>query len=135
MLMLLAVTQLSYGQASSIIRGTVVDENGEPIIGAQLHEVDKNNRVYSNTATDFNGEFSLAIKNPNNKLKVSYVGFKPQTLSIKPNMHIVMKDASTLSEVQVTASRMSNDGSMPIPMRELRVPHRPSTPRSSRDCR
>ena len=119
MLMLLAVTQLSYGQASSIIRGTVVDENGEPIIGAQLHEVDKNNRVYSNTATDFNGEFSLAIKNPNNKLKVSYVGFKPQTLSIKPNMHIVMKDASTLSEVQVTASRMSNDGSMPIPMREL----------------
>ena len=34
-------------------------------------------------------------------------------------MHIVMKDASTLSEVQVTASRMSNDGSMPIPMREL----------------
>lgn len=119
MLMLLAVTQLSYGQASSIIRGTVVDETGEPIIGAQLHEVDKNNRVYSNTATDFNGEFSLAIKNPNNKLKVSYVGFKPQTLSIKPNMHIVMKDASTLSEVQVTASRMSNDGSMPIPMREL----------------
>lgn len=119
MLMLLAVTQLSYGQASSIIRGDVVDETGEPIIGAQIHEVDKNNRVYSNTATDFNGEFSLAIKNPNNKLKVSYVGFKPQTLSIKPNMHIVMKDAATLSEVQVTASRMSNDGSMPIPMREL----------------
>ena len=119
MLMLLAVTQLSYGQASSIVRGTVVDETGEPIIGAMLHEVDKNNRVYSNTVTDFNGEFSLAIKNPNNKLKVSYVGFKPQTLSIKPNMHIVMKDASTLSEVQVTASRMSNDGSMPIPMREL----------------
>lgn len=119
MLMLLAVTQLSYGQASSIVRGTVVDETGEPIIGAMLHEVDKNNRVYSNTVTDFNGEFSLAIKNPNNKLKVSYVGFKPQTLPIKPSMHIVMKDASTLSEVQVTASRMSNDGSMPIPMREL----------------
>lgn len=119
MLMLLAVTQLSYGQASSIVRGTVVDETGEPIIGAMLHEVDKNNRVYSNTVTDFNGEFSLAVKNHNNKIKVSYVGFKPQTLSIKPNMHIVMKDASTLSEVQVTASRMSNDGSMPIPMREL----------------
>lgn len=119
MLMLLAVTQLSYGQASSIIRGLVVDEDGEPIIGAMLHEVDKNNRVYSNTTTDFNGEFSMAIKNPNNKLKVSYVGFKPQTLSIKTNMHIVMKDASTLAEVQVTASRMSNDGSMPIPMREL----------------
>ncbi len=118
-MMLLAVTQLGYGQASSIIRGTVVDETGEPIIGAQLHEVDKNNRVYSNTATDFNGEFSLAIKNPNNKIKVSYVGFKPQTLSIKPNMHIVMQDAATLSEVQVTASRMSNDGSMPIPVREL----------------
>ena len=31
MLMLLAVTQLSYGQASSIIRGTVVDENGEHV--------------------------------------------------------------------------------------------------------
>lgn len=119
MLMLLAVTQLSYGQASSIVRGTVVDETGEPIIGAMLHEVDKNNRVYSNTVTDFNGEFSLAVKNHNNKIKVSYVGFKPQTLSIKPNMHIVMKNASTLSEVQVTASRMSNDGSMPIPMREL----------------
>ena len=119
MLMLLAVAQLSYGQASSIIRGTVVDETGEPIIGAMLHEVDKNNRVYSNTVTDFNGEFSLAIKNPNNKIKVSYVGFKPQTLSIKSNMNIVMQDAATLGEVQVTASRMSNDGSMPIPMREL----------------
>lgn len=119
LLMLMVVTQLSYGQASSIVRGTVTDVDGEPIIGALIHEVDKNKRVYSNAATDINGEFTMAIKNPKNKIIVSYVGYKPQTLDIEPKLDIVLQDASTLGEVNVVASRLANDGSMPIPMREL----------------
>ena len=117
--LVVSVAQMAFAQATSIVRGTVYDEMGEPIIGAMLHEIDKNNRVYSSAATDFNGEFSMAIKNPQNKIKVSYVGYVAQTLPIQSKMDIVMKDASTLDEVTVTASRLSNDGSMPIPIREL----------------
>ena len=96
-----------------------LDEFNDPIIGALIHEIDKNNRVYSNAATDINGEFTLQVKNPKNKLRVTYIGYDPQTLDIEPKMEIHMKDANVMNEVVVTAQKMSSDNSMPIPQREI----------------
>lgn len=57
------------------ISGTVSDEFG-PVIGCNVIEKDANNRNVNATITDVNGNFQLAIKNPKNKLVVSYVGYK-----------------------------------------------------------
>lgn len=100
-------------------RGVVYDEYGDPAIGASVQEVDKNNRVYNYAATDINGEFTIPIKNPKNQLKISYVGMQAQTLPIEPNMKVTLSSAATLSEVVVTAQKLSSDGSMPVPIREI----------------
>ncbi len=119
LLLVLYMPATALGQASNIVRGTVIDGDNEPIIGATVHEIDGTNRVHSMTSTDINGEFSLQVKNPANKLKFSYVGFTPQVLPIEPVMNVSLQDASTLQEVVVTAQRTMNDGTMPIPIREI----------------
>ena len=71
---------------SSVIKGKVTDENGEPLIGALILPI---GREYG-TATDINGEFSLNLPDYVKQIKVSYVGYKTQTLPIEPNMVITM---------------------------------------------
>lgn len=120
-ILLLALMSLlpALAVAQTVVRGTVYDEFGDPIIGALVHEVDKNNRVYSNAATDINGEFTLQVKNMKNKLRITYIGYDPQVIEPQPKMEITMKDANVMNEVVVTAQKMSSDNSMPIPQREI----------------
>ena len=71
---------------ASVVRGKVTDENGEPLIGALVLPV---GRGYG-TTTEINGEFSLSIPDHVKQIKVSYVGYKTQTLPVEPNMVITM---------------------------------------------
>lgn len=81
------------------VTGTVTDEKGEPIIGANISQVG----VPNGTITDFDGNFSIMVPK-GAKLTFSYVGFSSQTLSAKPNMKVVLKeDSELLGEVVVTA--------------------------------
>ena len=63
--------------AQNTIRGTVTDENGEPIIGASIALVED---ATKGTIADQNGNFSL-VASPGNTLRVSSIGFK--TIDIK----------------------------------------------------
>ena len=66
-----------------IVTGKVyAEDEPEGFIGATVIEQDKNGRIYSSALTDFNGNFSLKIKNPNNSLNFSFVGYKKLTVSI-----------------------------------------------------
>lgn len=109
----------SMAQSANMVRGVVVDEIDEPLVGVGIYEIDKNNRVYSTTVTDINGEFSLRVKNPKNQIKVSYVGYDAIVLPIQPEMNIKMKNNTTLQEVVVTGQRMHNDGTLPINRAEI----------------
>lgn len=62
--------------AQKTIRGTVVDTSGEPVIGASVLA-----GKGVGTVTDFNGAFSLNA-NENAVLKISYVGYESQTVSV-----------------------------------------------------
>ena len=64
------------------ISGTVADDI-DVIIGANVVELDKNNRIVSQTVTDMNGNFTMNIKDPNNTLKVSYIGYKNQVQHVR----------------------------------------------------
>ena len=71
---------------ASVVRGKVTDENGEPLSGALVLPVGRE----SGTTTEINGEFSLNLPDYVKQIKVSYVGYKTQTLPIEPNMVITM---------------------------------------------
>lgn len=83
------------------IKGSIKDSKGEALIGVNVKIKNSSN----GTITDFNGEFSLKAS-MGDVLEISYVGYKPITLTVSPNTsyNIVMKeDTETLEEVVVTA--------------------------------
>jgi len=87
-------------QESRTVTGTVLDENNEPIIGATVLVAGSKNNA-GGTITDINGKFSIKVP-AKGKIKVSYIGYIPQTVSDLNNPVIVMKeDADNLEEVVV----------------------------------
>lgn len=56
-----------------MISGSVIDENGEPIIGATI----TSEKTLKGTITDLDGKFSLEIPE-NTNLAISYVGYRNQ---------------------------------------------------------
>ena len=102
------------------ISGTVADDI-DVIIGANVVELDKNNRIVSQTVTDMNGNFTMNIKDPNNTLKVSYIGYKnfTQKLGTKNVFKITLQDnTKTMTEVKVTAKQKAPTTGLDIPARE-----------------
>lgn len=82
------------------ITGVVTDGTGETVIGASVVEAGTTN----GTITDFDGKFSLNVAK-GTKLTVSYVGYKPQTITVsnENNYSIVLQeDTEVLDEVVVT---------------------------------
>ena len=91
-------------QAGDIITGTVSDDFG-PVMMANVVELDASNRIVASTQTDINGNFSFKIKNPKDKLRISYVGLKTQTLPINQMEYdIKMVDQNQLVDVVVLMS-------------------------------
>ena len=116
----LLMTQMAMAQGI-VITGHVGEAEGD-VIGGSIIEQDKNGRIISSTVTDLNGNFSLSIKNPENQLKVSYVGYKTIITSIKNKRRFdltMVDDSHTVQEVQITAKRLHNDGTFMIPEREV----------------
>ena len=92
---LLLVSTLTFAQSK--VSGTVKDANGEPLIGVSVMEVGTNNGA----VTDINGNYTLNVK-PGAKLKLSYIGFTPQTVKAGSNSQIVLQEDNTaLNEVVV----------------------------------
>lgn len=82
------------------IKGTILDTNGQPLAGANVIEKDTNNGSQS----DFDGNFSITVSNPNATLVISYVGFVTQEISVNNETMVtvtLMEDAATLDEVVV----------------------------------
>lgn len=119
---LLAVALSQAAQAQQVmITGHVTTVYGE-VIGATVIEQDKNGRIITSTVTDFNGDFSLQVKNPENTLKISYLGCKPKSLSLKgkTRFEVNLEDESTaISEVTVVAGRRTGQGGFSIPEKEV----------------
>jgi TonB-linked SusC/RagA family outer membrane protein len=106
--MILACLFLSIGMAMAQTKanGTVVSqEDGEPVVGASVLVVG----TKTGTVTDVDGRFELNVPS-DSKLKISYLGMIPQTVSAKSNMNIALKqDNRTLDDVVVTALGVSRE--------------------------
>ena len=77
--------------------GTVVDANGEPIIGATVNV--KGSK--ENAITDIDGRFSISAA-PGQTLVINYIGFSPLETKAADNMQLTLsEDRQTLNDVVV----------------------------------
>lgn len=84
-------------QKSNTVTGTIVDEKGEPVVGASIQETGTNR----GTISDSNGHFSLSVS-PNAQITISYLGYKTVTRKASGNMKIALDvDQANLDEVVV----------------------------------
>ena len=96
-------------KAGSTITGTVKDNVG-PLHYANLVEIDQYGRIVARTTTDKNGKFSLKVVDPGHKIRISYVGYKTQTLDISSNkMDATLEAITGFSNVTVVGRRDSVD--------------------------
>ena len=84
--------------AQTQISGTVVDQTGEPVIGAYV-TLESDNSV--GTITDFDGYYEISVPS-NGKLVFSFMGYESQTLSVagKSVLDVTLAEETTkLDEV------------------------------------
>jgi TonB-linked SusC/RagA family outer membrane protein len=93
-------TGLAIAQTTQVT-GTVVDETGEPVIGASV--VVKGNPTIG-TVTDMDGYFKLDVPVQDRTLLVKYLGKKDQEVAVAANVNVTLQPAATfLDEVIVVA--------------------------------
>ena len=118
-LSLLSIVAIGASAQITAVHGTVTDEFGE-LTGASVCEIDGSGRIIEATVTDINGNFSMKISNPKDKLRFSYVGFKNVILPIdREEYQVSMKSETNLKEVTVVAKRRLNGGGLAIPEKEI----------------
>ncbi|WP_405384567.1 TonB-dependent receptor [Maribacter sp. LLG6340-A2] len=96
----------TFGFAQTNINGTVVDQNNQPIPGANIVIVGKT----IGTVTDFDGNFNLETSEvPPFQIEVSSIGYTNAIESITSNnqtINVVLSESQTfLDEVVISASR------------------------------
>ncbi len=87
-LLLLLALMVSMAASAQGILGTVIDENGEAIIGASVVEKGNPN---NGTATNIDGQFTLNVK-PGTPIVISYIGYATQELPASNNMTVTLKE-------------------------------------------
>lgn len=81
------------------ITGVITDEQGEPIIGANVIEKGTTNGIM----TDSDGKFSLPVS-ADSRIQISYIGYLPQEINVgnKKDFQIILKeDLQALEEIVV----------------------------------
>ena len=117
-------------KAGDKISGTVSDEAG-PLMGATVCEINENGRIIESVITDINGAFSMKVKNPEDRIRFSYVGMRTITMPIdKKKYKIKMESGTNLrrfkmepEEKQYRYIPVNGNGqsTLPIPKREVNV--------------
>lgn len=89
-------------QQAKAIKGNIVDENGEPVIGATIMVV--GGSTPQGTVSDFDGNFKINAK-PGQKLKITYIGYDDMIVAAKDGMQVKLKVAAgvQLQGIEVVA--------------------------------
>lgn len=89
-------------QAQIDCRGTVEDEQGEPVIGATVLVPG----TQLGTSTDIDGRFFIKVPKGSSEIKLSAIGYKEVTLKAESNLDVVLAtESKMLEDVVVTQSR------------------------------
>ena len=77
--------------AQNLIKGTVNDENGDPVIGATVRVLGTN----TGTVTDLDGHFQVNAT-PNAQLSVSYIGYGTETVKVGGAKNLTIVDRKSV---------------------------------------
>lgn len=109
-LMTLCAVSWSLSAQTRTYSGSVVDAgNNEPLIGATVMPIGGG----QGTATDVDGNFTITVPAGVKSVKVSYVGYKEQTVALHDKMVVHLASSSTnLDDVVVVAYGTANKESL-----------------------
>lgn len=111
----------AFAQKSARISGTVTSDSEGPLIMVNITERDNSNRIIEACVTDFEGNFSMVVKNTSNVLEISYVGYKTVRLEIgdRTVFNVNMVEDMMLDVVDIVAEQRSRSGGLDILEREM----------------
>jgi len=123
------IVEIIQQQQKKTITGTIVDINGEPIIGANVVEAGTTN----GTVTDIDGKFSFNVED-DAVLQISYIGYLSQEINTaeRTNIEIVLQeDTQSLEELVVvgygTMKKVNLTGSVSTINYDKTLENRPIT--------
>lgn len=101
----LVTVSMAIGQRS--VTGTVTDQSGEPLIGANV--LAKGTTV--GVITDLSGEFTISVPEGVNALIISYTGYETMEVSVSGvnNVSVVLSEGRLLEEVVITSLGIKKD--------------------------
>ena len=115
------VSSSVFAQKSARISGTITSDAEGPLIMVNVTERDNSNRIIEACVTDFEGNFSMVVKNTSNVLEISYVGYKTQRIEIgsRTVFNIKLVEDAMLETVDIVAEQRSRSGGLDILEREM----------------
>ena len=87
------------------VTGTVLDENGDPAIGAAVQV----SGTTAGTVTDFDGQFEITVPADKKMLTISYLGYKTVTVQAKAKMEIRLETESQQIQEVVVQGMVKQD--------------------------
>ncbi len=94
-------TQPNSKKETRYVTGKIVDDNGEPLVGANIKVL---NSPYG-AISDIDGNFSCRVPEDQHTIEVSFIGMQSEKISVrnKNNIHITLhEDKNILGDVVVT---------------------------------
>jgi len=114
--------------AQRTVTGTVVDDSGEPLIGAAV----KVQGTTTGTITDYDGQFVLTDVPQDATCEVSYMGYLPQQVKAAEGMRIVLlEDVQKLEDVIVVGYGASKIKDLTSPIEVVKGEELAAIPTSS----
>ena len=108
LIVLLLLVPIAGFTQNGTVKGTVVDSEGEPVIGATVTE---KGRKGNGAITNLDGDFTLTLSGTEKKIIVTFIGMRTEEVSVTPGkkVQIVLEDdAQQLDEVEVVAIGYGN---------------------------
>ena len=99
-MMLFVLFSVTVATAQLLVRGTVIDQTGETVIGASIQL----KGTTQGTITDIDGKFSLGVPDKKAGIIVSFIGYATKELQVdttKPMSIVLEEDTKVLDEVVV----------------------------------
>ena len=105
--------------AQGNINGKINDQNGLPLIGANI--VVENTTI--GTTTDVNGKFKLQVDKFPVNIKVTYIGFQPKTIEVKNQSFLTLSlsESVDIKEVTVESKVNTTELSMVNPLQVQKI--------------
>ena len=104
--------------AGDTISGIVCDSLG-PMMMVNVTERDSSDLVVAHSVTEYWGYFSFRLVNPDDRIRVSYVGYETVNIPIDTTfIEIKMKEQDDLPPVEITTDPGYKTTGIPIPIRD-----------------